>query len=74
MPCVLPSLTISLPQNWDFGIWDYWARNVSPNKNVKIYLGAPASSSAAGGGYVAASTLATDAVAMRKVFPSFGGM
>ncbi|KAI0076286.1 class III chitinase [Panus rudis PR-1116 ss-1] len=61
-------------QNWDFGLWDFWARNTSPNKNVKIYLGAPASSTAAGTGYQPISTLSNIAVTMRKSFPSFGGV
>ena len=53
---------------------DIWARNTSPNKNVKVYIGAPASSSAAGQGYVDASTLSNIATNMRKSFPSFGGV
>ncbi|KDQ54773.1 carbohydrate-binding module family 5 protein [Jaapia argillacea MUCL 33604] len=60
--------------DWDFGIWDYWAKYVSPNPNVKIYIGAPASTTAAGTGYVSASTLGTYAVKMRQSFPSFGGV
>ncbi|KAF9229579.1 glycoside hydrolase [Gyrodon lividus] len=48
--------------DWDFGVWDIWARQTSPNPNVKIYIGAPASSTAAGTGY------------MRESFPSFGGV
>ncbi|KAG5646715.1 hypothetical protein DXG03_002397 [Asterophora parasitica] len=60
--------------NFNFGTWDYWARNISPNKNVKIYLGAPASSSAAGGGYTPIDTLKTIAVQLRKSFSSFGGV
>ncbi|CAA7258783.1 unnamed protein product [Cyclocybe aegerita] len=60
--------------NWNFGIWDAWARNTSPNKNVKIYLGAPASRSAAGSGYVPIDSLSAIAVQMRRSFPSFGGV
>ncbi|KAI8639719.1 glycoside hydrolase superfamily [Parasitella parasitica] len=71
-PCGLQNYN-SVSQ-WNFGIWDIWARTISPNKNVKIYIGAPASGSAAGGGYVSASTLANIAVAMRDSFPSFGGV
>ncbi|CUM63498.1 uncharacterized protein PRCAT00001074001 [Priceomyces carsonii] len=39
--------------NWD--TWLDYATNTSPNKNIKLYLGLPASQSAAGSGYVAAS-------------------
>ncbi|EPQ60976.1 glycoside hydrolase family 18 protein [Gloeophyllum trabeum ATCC 11539] len=60
--------------DWNFGIWDYWAQNVSPNKNVKIFVGAPASSTAAGRGYVDIGTLENIAITMRKSFPSFGGV
>ncbi|KAF9474305.1 class III chitinase [Pholiota conissans] len=60
--------------NWNFGIWDSWARTTSPNPNVKVYIGAPASSSAAGSGYVPIATLSNIAVQMRKSFPSFGGI
>ncbi|TRM60151.1 glycoside hydrolase superfamily [Schizophyllum amplum] len=60
--------------NWNFGIWDYWARHVSPNPNVKVYIGAPASTGAAGSGYVTSATLSSIATTMRKSFPSFGGV
>ncbi|KAI0702448.1 class III chitinase [Cytidiella melzeri] len=61
-------------EDWDFGIWDNWARTISPNPNVKIYVGAPASSTAAGTGYQAIGTLSSIAVTMRQSFPSFGGV
>ncbi|THV06084.1 glycoside hydrolase family 18 protein [Dendrothele bispora CBS 962.96] len=60
--------------NWNFGIWDDWARNTSPNPNVKVYIGAPASPSAAGSGYVDPATLSNIATQMRNSFPSFGGV
>ena len=53
---------------------DNWARTVSPNPAVKVYIGAPASSTAAGSGYLPASNLASIATQMRKSFPSFGGV
>jgi chitinase len=58
---------------WNFGIWDYWARSVSKNPNVKVFVGAPAADKA-GGGYVDINTLGNIAVTMRKSFPSFGGV
>ncbi|KAJ3512332.1 hypothetical protein NMY22_g15366 [Coprinellus aureogranulatus] len=60
--------------NWNFGLWDYWARSLSKSKTTKVYLGAPASNSAAGGGYVDINTLTSAATQMRKSFPSFGGV
>ena len=53
---------------------DNWARAISLNKNVKIFVGAPASSTAAGTGYQSISTLSSIAVKMRTSFPSFGGV
>ncbi|KAG6329348.1 hypothetical protein ID866_9742 [Astraeus odoratus] len=65
---------------WDFGICvnknvrDSWAKTVSPNPNVKVYIGAPASSTAAGSGYVSASTLATIIQQTQAQYSSFGGV
>jgi len=53
---------------------DYWARNVSPNKAVKVYIGAPGATGAAGGGYVPIETLSSIATKMRQSYPSFGGV
>ncbi|KIM48366.1 carbohydrate-binding module family 5 protein [Hebeloma cylindrosporum] len=71
-PCGLQAF--SQASNWNFGIWDNWARTTSPNKNVKIYIGAPASNTAAGSGYVPIGTLTNIATQMRNSFPSFGGV
>ncbi|KAJ6574761.1 glycoside hydrolase family 18 protein [Mycena capillaripes] len=71
-PCSLPNFPGA--STWNFGIWDQWARTLSPNPNVKVYIGAPASSSAAGSGYVDINTLSKIAVQMRKSFSSFGGV
>jgi len=53
---------------------DHWARNVSPNKNVKVYIGAPGANDTASIGYVPISKLKSVAVKMRKSYPSFGGV
>ncbi|KAJ7637592.1 glycoside hydrolase family 18 protein [Mycena polygramma] len=58
---------------WNFADWDNWAKTVSPNKNVKIFIGAPASPSA-GAGYVSAAQLGVIASATRAQFSSFGGI
>ncbi|KAI7891555.1 class III chitinase [Mucor mucedo] len=71
-PCGLQNY--NSPSQWNFGTWDIWARTISPNPDVKIYIGAPASASAAGGGYVPADTLLKIALATRAAFPSFGGV
>ncbi|KIJ60823.1 carbohydrate-binding module family 5 protein, partial [Hydnomerulius pinastri MD-312] len=60
--------------DWDFSTWDNWAKTVSPNPNVKVYIGAPASTSAAGSGYVSASTIATIIEQTMADYSSFGGV
>jgi chitinase len=47
---------------------------VSPNKDVKVFIGAPAGPLAAGSGYVDADTLAIYALETRNQFSSFGGV
>ncbi|EIW57149.1 glycoside hydrolase [Trametes versicolor FP-101664 SS1] len=59
---------------WDFASWDTWAKTVAVNSNMKVYIGAPASSTAAGAGYVDAATLANIALETRSQYSSFGGV
>ncbi|KAG8885710.1 Chitinase 1 [Tulasnella sp. 332] len=59
---------------WNFGVWDYWARNTSPNKNVKVYIGAPGGKSGASSGYVPLEALQTIVKDTARNFPSFGGI
>ncbi|KAG6865651.1 hypothetical protein C0991_000570 [Blastosporella zonata] len=59
---------------WNFGTWDKWAKTQAVNKNVKVYIGAPASSTAAGSGYVSAATLGQIAKETRAKYSSFGGV
>ncbi|KAJ3837818.1 glycoside hydrolase [Lentinula raphanica] len=60
--------------DWDFSEWDNWAKTFSPNRNVKVYIGAPASSTAAGTGYVNAATLGSILQATKAEYSSFGGV
>ncbi|KAF7359868.1 Glycoside hydrolase family 18 protein [Mycena venus] len=62
-----------IPADWDYSTWDNWAKTVSPNPNVKVFIGAPASPSA-GAGYVDATTLGSIALQTRAQFSSFGGI
>ncbi|EIM89719.1 glycoside hydrolase, partial [Stereum hirsutum FP-91666 SS1] len=66
-------LTAASTSGWNFATWDKWAKS-SPNPDVKVYIGAPASSSAAGSGYVDADTLAQIAQENRDKYSSFGGV
>ncbi|KFX90769.1 hypothetical protein O988_08044 [Pseudogymnoascus sp. VKM F-3808] len=59
--------------NFNFNTWDNWAKTVSKNPDVKIFVGAPGSPTAAGGGYVDGSTL-TAIITYAKTFSSFGGV
>ncbi|THH31506.1 hypothetical protein EUX98_g2683 [Antrodiella citrinella] len=60
--------------DYNFATWDNWAKTVSPNKNVKIYIGAPGSAAAAGDGYVNVTTLSNYATQAQQQFSSFGGI
>ncbi|KAF7789642.1 hypothetical protein EIP86_000588 [Pleurotus ostreatoroseus] len=60
--------------DWNFATWDNWAKTTSPNPNVKVYIGAPASSSAAGSGYVPISQLASIIQQTKATYSSFGGV
>ncbi|KAF7773295.1 CAZyme family GH18 [Agaricus bisporus var. burnettii] len=62
------------PNAWNFAAWDNWAKTQSPNRNVKIYIGAPASPTAAGSGFVDINRLSSIARTTRSQFSSFGGV
>ncbi|EJD07126.1 glycoside hydrolase [Fomitiporia mediterranea MF3/22] len=59
---------------FDFGLWDEWARTQSPNPDVKIYIGAPGSATAAHQGYVDIDTLEKYALAAQGNYTTFGGV
>lgn len=53
---------------------DNWAKTQSPNKNVKIFIGAAGSAEAAGEGYVNATTLNHYVTQAQEKWSSFGGV
>lgn len=59
--------------NFNFKTWDDWSRNTSRNKNVKVFLGIPGATGAAGSGYVD-STKLKSIITYCKTFKSFGGV
>lgn len=61
-------------QEYNFATWDNWAKKTSFNKNVKVYIGAPASADAAGTGYVDSGTLASYVSDAQSKYSSFGGV
>ncbi|KAJ7923968.1 hypothetical protein B0H13DRAFT_1864435 [Mycena leptocephala] len=76
-PCGLDQFddeSSSARRGWNFDQWYAWARNQSINPNVKVYIGAPASTSAAGTGHVNASRLVNIALQTQSAFTSFGGV
>lgn len=58
---------------FNFDTWDTWARTVSANPAVKVLLGIPANTGAAGSGYTTGSTLEA-AIQYSETFSSFGGV
>ncbi|KAA8641926.1 glycoside hydrolase family 18 protein [Aspergillus tanneri] len=59
--------------HFNFETWDEWAHNTSLNKKVKVYVGAPGNTGAAGSGYVDVSRV-KEIVQYVKKFSSFGGV
>ncbi|OCH89688.1 glycoside hydrolase [Obba rivulosa] len=65
---------LDAPSEFNMATWDNWAKTQSYNKNVKVYIGAPGSSTSAGTGYVDASTLAGYASNAQANYSSMGGV
>ncbi|KAJ5369605.1 class III chitinase [Penicillium cosmopolitanum] len=62
----------STQSSFNFATWDNWAKG-SLNPSVKVFLGIPANSGAAGAGYTSGSQLQA-AIAYCKQYSSFGGV
>ena len=60
--------------NFNFAAWDTFAKTQSYNPDAKVFLGVPASQSAAGTGYVDAATLGSAAQYLQSTYSSFGGI
>lgn len=59
--------------SFNFDQWDDWAKNKSPNKDVKVFLGVPGSSTAAGSGYAKIEDLKPIIKDLSK-YSSYGGV
>ncbi|TDL28800.1 glycoside hydrolase [Rickenella mellea] len=57
---------------FNYDTWHKWATQMSPNRNVKVYLGLAASRSAAGSGYMDATALSKLLIQLQD-YSSFGG-
>lgn len=65
----------TVQNDFNFASWDTWANTISRNKDVKVFLGIPGGSTAAGSGYVPASTIASIVqYIVKKGYKSFGGV
>ncbi|KAI8058504.1 glycoside hydrolase superfamily [Syncephalis plumigaleata] len=60
--------------NFNFDVWDEWSRKVAKVNGAKIYLGVPASPTAANIGYVAPDKLKEMVLSIQSKYPSFGGV
>ncbi|SMN21258.1 similar to Saccharomyces cerevisiae YLR286C CTS1 Endochitinase, required for cell separation after mitosis [Maudiozyma saulgeensis] len=58
--------------NWD--TWVNYAENISPNSNIKLYLGLPGSATAAGSGYISDVSVLKSTVEQISTFSNFGGI
>lgn len=59
---------------FNFDTWDNWAKSTAVNKNVRVFLGLPGSTTAAGSGYVPFSTLQSTITSTGSQYSSFGGV
>lgn len=59
--------------NFNFDKWDEWAREISANGNVKLFVGIAASTGAASSGYKSAEDL-QPVISYARSFASFGGI
>ncbi|KAI8074193.1 glycoside hydrolase superfamily [Gongronella butleri] len=57
---------------FNYDVWEKWAKTKSKNKKVQLFIGVPSSASAAGSGYAPIKTLKKTVAKMKKS-PSFGG-
>ncbi|KAG2208479.1 hypothetical protein INT47_010175 [Mucor saturninus] len=60
--------------SFNFATWANWASSTSPNKNVKVMLTLPGSSTAAGSGYIPMSTISTIVPQLASQYSSYGGV
>ena len=58
---------------FNYDRWDQWAREESVNKQVKFFIGVPASSYAANDGFISYEPLTTAITEIRDKYDSFGG-
>ncbi|KAL0262409.1 Chitinase 2 [Diplodia seriata] len=60
--------------NFNYGAWDTWARTEAVDSGVKVFVGVPASATAAGSGYLPPANLAPVLEYVKGFGESFGGV
>lgn len=63
----------SLGPNFNWDTWTDYAANVSPNKNIKLYVGLPGEARSAGTGYHSAADVQAQLPLLVLLSPYFGG-
>lgn len=63
----------STQNNFNLDTWNTWAQQTSLNKNVRVFVGVPANTGAAGSGYEPVSTL-SQIISYSEGFSNFGGI
>ncbi|KAG1349570.1 hypothetical protein G6F62_003542 [Rhizopus arrhizus] len=66
--------SVASGSSFNFDVWDDWAKNKSPNKNIKVMLTVPGSSTAAGSGYASIAELGSIISSVTSQYSSFGGV
>ncbi|KAA1474325.1 glycoside hydrolase [Dentipellis sp. KUC8613] len=69
-----PGCELNNTEGFNFNVWDEFARNGSKNPDLKVYLGAPASSKAATTGILGMDDMQSLITSTQVKFKSFGGV
>ena len=64
----------NLGPNFNWNVWDDFAKNISPNKNIKMFIGLPGNSASAGTGYLEPSSVSQYLTSDILQNPNFGGV
>ncbi|KAF7728445.1 Chitinase 1 [Apophysomyces ossiformis] len=66
--------SVNNKDQFNYAVWDDWARTKSVNKDVKLYVGVPGSPTAASSGYASIDTMKSTIDSLQKQYPSFAGV
>ncbi|KAG2180113.1 hypothetical protein INT43_003901 [Umbelopsis isabellina] len=60
--------------SFNYATWNTWATSTSINKNVRLFVGVPGSTTGASSGYVPLASLESTVSSLRSQYTSFGGV